>query len=257
MFTMDYREAHIWMASNYHIPIYAIIFYVLHIFYAKSLMEKREKALWFVKRVKFVWDLILGISSGIGAYYLVPQLLSEISTKGLNGEICTSTIQSTNFVLYYFMLSKFFELFDTTLIVLGKNKLIFLHWYHHIATLMYCWDGYVVQNQGGAIFTGMNLCVHTFMYLYYAATFFGRLPNYLRAVITSLQLIQMVIGTYVTIAHLNCLDITDSQRVNSMWAMGMYISYFILFAKLFVDQYIIKKPLKDEISSAPKKSKLN
>jgi hypothetical protein len=122
---------------------------------------------------------------------------------------------------------------------------------------MYCWDGYVVQNQGGAIFTGMNLCVHTFMYLYYAATFFGRLPNYLRAVITSLQLIQMVIGTYVTIAHLNCLDITDSQRVNSMWAMGMYISYFILFAKLFVDQYIIKKPLKDEISSAPKKSKLN
>ena len=75
-----------------------------------------------------------------------------------------------------------------------------------MATLMYCWDGYVVQNTGGAIFTGMNLCVHTIMYAYYAITYFGRVPNFFRALITALQLLQMIVGTTVTVMHLQCAN---------------------------------------------------
>ena len=110
-----------------------------------------------------------------------------------------------------------------------------------MATLFYCWDAYVVQNTSGALFTGMNLCVHTIMYAYYACTYFGRLPNLIRAMITGFQLIQMLSGTAITIAHLHCDNTNLAQKANSQWALLMYISYFILFAKLFVESYITKK----------------
>ena len=38
-----------------------------------------------------------------------------------------------------FMWSKFPELFDTVLLVLRGRPVIFLHWYHHITVLMFCW----------------------------------------------------------------------------------------------------------------------
>ena len=41
------------------------------------------------------------------------------------------------------------ELGDTVFIVLRKTNLIFLHWYHHIATLIYCWNAYAEQTGTG------------------------------------------------------------------------------------------------------------
>ena len=38
-----------------------------------------------------------------------------------------------------FMWSKFPELFDTVLLVLRGRPVIFLHWYHHITVLLFCW----------------------------------------------------------------------------------------------------------------------
>ena len=39
------------------------------------------------------------------------------------------------FICYVFYVSKFYELFDTVLIILKKKPLIFLHVYHHFITL--------------------------------------------------------------------------------------------------------------------------
>ena len=93
----------------------------------------------------------------------------------------------------------------------------------------------------------MNLCVHTVMYSYYAATFFGRLPNALRGVITGLQLLQMAVGVSAVVTHLGCLsDSSDNSnsnseealRFNSQCALAMYFSYLVLFGKLFYDSYL-------------------
>jgi elongation of very long chain fatty acids protein 6 len=241
MFGQSHNTADVWMKERYHIPIYALILYVMHIFYLKSVMKKSDKPLPYIKQIKFVWDLFLAVMSFVGAAQLVPPLIVELQSKGFSGEVCTSSLQNMSPVLYYFAISKFLELFDTTLIILGKKNLIFLHWYHHMATLMYCWDGYVVRNSGGAIFTAMNLCVHTIMYAYYAATYFGRLPNFLRATITLLQLSQMVIGTVVTVVHVQCSGINQSQYYNSICALLMYLSYFVLFAKLFWESHVSKE----------------
>lgn len=238
---LDHRSAHVWMADNYRIPITALVFYALHIVLLQYAMSKIERPLQFIRGIKAVWDTILSVGSLYGAIVLVPFLFSETAEKGIFEEVCSSSAQSENPVLYFFMWSKFFELVDTTFIILGKKKLIFLHWYHHMATLLYCWDAYVVRNTSGALFTAMNLWVHSIMYGYYACTYFGRLPNGLRALITGLQLIQMVAGTSITIAHIQCDNTNSVQSSNSKWALLMYFSYFLLFGKLFIQSYLTKK----------------
>lgn len=237
----DYAHAHEWMAVNYSIPLAALLLYAIHIFFLKSFMANVDKPLKYVPIIKFVWDLLLALGSLFGAMELIPLLLSELREKGVYSEVCSSEAQSTNRVLYFFMWSKFFELLDTTFILLGQKKLIFLHWYHHMATLLYCWDAYVVRNTSGALFTGMNLCVHTVMYGYYALAYFGRLPNTVRAMITGLQLIQMVAGTSITIAYVWCENNNEEQTRNSKWALVMYFSYILLFGKLFIESYVTNK----------------
>lgn len=238
---MDQTIAHLWMADRYHIPVAALLLYGLHILVLKWIMSKVDTVPRWLPTVKAVWDTLLSVASLLGAVMLVPLLVHETAEVGLFQEVCTSSAQRVNPVLYFFMWSKFFELVDTTFIILGKKNLIFLHWYHHMATLLYCWDAYVLQNTSGALFTGMNLCVHAVMYGYYAFTYFGRLPNALRAVITGLQLLQMIAGTAITIAHLQCSNTNGAQKTNSSWALAMYISYFALFSKLFFDSYVAKE----------------
>lgn len=119
-------------------------------------------------------------------------------------------------------------------------------------SLLFCWDAYVLRNPSGGVFTGMNLCVHTLMYSYYAATFFGRLPNVIRGLITALQLLQMGVGVAAVVTHLQCLQKHGDQssssehhmRINGYCALAMYFSYLVLFAKLFYDSYLAKKKYK-------------
>ncbi len=67
-----------------------------------------------------------------------------------------------------FCLSKVPELVDTLFLILRKKPVIFLHWYHHFITLLYCWWGWASQTPTGRTFAGMNLFVHSIMYSYYA-----------------------------------------------------------------------------------------
>ena len=60
------------------------------------------------------------------------------------------------------------ELGDTIFIVLRKQKLIFLHWYHHITVLIYCWYSFSQYTAPARWFVVMNFVVHSIMYTYYA-----------------------------------------------------------------------------------------
>jgi hypothetical protein len=44
-----------------------------------------------------------------------------------------------------FILSKFPELVDKFFIVARRRPLLFLHWYHHVAVLLYCWHSYATE----------------------------------------------------------------------------------------------------------------
>jgi elongation of very long chain fatty acids protein 6 len=67
-----------------------------------------------------------------------------------------------------FVLSKVPELGDTVFIVLRKQPLIFLHWYHHVTVLIYSWYSYSEYTAAARWFVVMNYIVHSVMYSYYA-----------------------------------------------------------------------------------------
>jgi len=91
------------------------------------------------------------------------------------------------------------ELLDTAFIVLRKKPLIFLHWYHHVTVLLYCWHCYATRSSAGLWFTAMNFGVHALMYYYYFLTAL-RVHPWWAPVVTALQISQMFVGVAVCAA---------------------------------------------------------
>ena len=137
------------------------------------------------------------------------------------------------------------ELMDTFFIVIHKKKLIFLHWYHHITVLLYCWHSYVTKTPSGLYFCVMNYGVHSVMYFYYFLMAIKIRPPW-AVLVTSLQISQMMVGVVLTILGFlfvgrpNCWIGHD----NNMAAFLMYGSYLFLFLQFFVGRYFVKSQRK-------------
>jgi hypothetical protein len=136
------------------------------------------------------------------------------------------------------------ELVDTFFIIIHKKKLIFLHWYHHITVLLYCWHSYVTTSPPGIFFVVMNYGVHAIMYFYYCLMACHYKPKWLPPmVITAAQISQMVVGVAVTvlgaiISMRKGEDACHLRHENNTAAFVMYGSYLFLFAQFFVGRYL-------------------
>lgn len=151
----------------------------------------------------------------------------------------------TSLWTFLFVLSKLPELGDTLFIVLRKTPLTFLHCYHHVLTLVFCWYCTSEHASSGRWFTVMNTFVHSFMYLYYAGKAMKiRIPRGIAIVITCSQTGQMIVGNYVNYKMYTylannrpCGTSTTSLAVASF----MYLSYLLLFIRFFYFAYIKNK----------------
>lgn len=148
------------------------------------------------------------------------------------------------FWTWLFVLSKLPELGDTIFIVLRKQPLIFLHWYHHITVLIYSWFSYTEYTSSARWFIVMNYCVHSVMYSYYAlkAARFNP-PRFIAMIITSLQLTQMIVGCAINVWANGFLKTHGRQscnisQTNINLSIAMYFSYFVLFARFFYKTYL-------------------
>merc|ERR1711972_866259 len=144
-----------------------------------------------------------------------------------------------------FIYSKIAELVDTVLLLLAGKRVIALQWWHHSTVLLYCWHSYSVRIATGAWFACMNYSVHSVMYGYFAimGTQYRKLVSRYAIYITLLQLVQMLVGMFVTIKAVLYQAEGQECHVNktdSFLGLSMYASYFLLFFKLFVDNYYLK-----------------
>lgn len=133
---------------------------------------------------------------------------------------------------------------DTLFIVLRKQRLLFLHWYHHITVLLYSWYSYKDHVAGGGWFMTINYTVHAFMYSYYAARAAGaRVPKPFAMLITAMQIAQMLAGlsvlglVYRWKHDVHCV----STLHNIAYGSAMYLSYLLLFSVFFYQSYL-KRP---------------
>ena len=175
-----------------------IIFYLLVILILKEWM-KNKKRLNLKYIVAFHNFFLCGLSlimlvgtldAIVDIYFKTPKndkILTlfcdekHMMTKGLN-----------TFWFYIFYLSKFYELFDTIIIVLKKNQLIFLHVYHHCITIVLV---YLMLEQDVAVkwlSVAANCLVHIPMYYYYGMSSLG-FQIWWKKYITKLQIIQFII----------------------------------------------------------------
>ena len=158
-----------WMTTYfYHVVGYAIAYVVL-IFSARRYMENRPK--FELRRQLIAWNFLLSIFSAFGAIRVWPEFIYVIRLKGIEFSFCNHDwaygVQACWCSLFIY--SKVAELIDTVFIVARKQKLIFLHWYHHFTVLLYVWYSSMEIDTAasGIWFMVMNYTVHSFMYVYY------------------------------------------------------------------------------------------
>jgi hypothetical protein len=140
-----------------------------------------------------------------------------------------------------FIYSKIPELIDTVFLVLQKKNVIFLHWFHHVTVLLYCWHSYHHMVSPGIWFVAMNYTVHSVMYAYYFFTGIGfkKTARSIAPWITAMQLSQMLMGATVTGTAAYYREKNDcfTDPANYKLGLAMYVSYAVLFGVLFNDLY--------------------
>ncbi len=201
------------------------------------------------------WNLFLSLFSTWGAIRTVPHLMYRIMNYTFEETVCEHVYSgfacgAAGFATQMFILSKIPELIDTVFIVLRKKPLIFLHWYHHVTVLIFCWNSYVTQASAGLYFVAMNYTVHAAMYGYFFLQAVKMVPKWFPSwIITLMQISQMIIGTAIVGASFYYYFVGGKQYAPgacnndpSNLAVGgiIYTSYLYLFVEFAVKRFLFK-----------------
>ncbi|KAI1131549.1 GNS1/SUR4 family-domain-containing protein [Nemania abortiva] len=159
---------------------------------------------------------------------------------------------------WLFYISKFYEVFDT-LIILAKGKLSStLQTYHHAGAMMAMWAGMRYMSVPIWIFVFFNSAIHSLMYTYYTITAFNiRVPTFIKRSLTSLQISQFIIGASAAMVHsfisylvpvqaagsgtkyqkVDCIDTTG--QTFAIWLNVFYLAPLTyLFVSFFIASYL-------------------
>jgi len=263
-FFIKYATEHV------ELPIFAVAIYVVMVFYVPGILPEKFGKTWMyvLRKLWALWNLLLSVFSVIGVTRTVPYLFTAVQNHGFVYTLCENPVKwwgqdgnATGLWIVLFVFSKFPELLDTVFLVLLKKPVIFLHWFHHLTVLLYCWHALQNYTAAGIWFASMNFSVHSVMYGYYFFQIMGvKAVSVFAPLITTVQLIQMIAGmaiTYLAAAqHWSGVPWQSEGRLgasnadktmcsihpaNYKMGLAMYTSYFVLFAILFYNLYLDPK----------------
>ena len=235
-----------WFQRNWTWAFIISAVYLVLIHAGQYLMKDRTR---FELRLPLtLWSLSLAIYSWYSVFRAWGEFTYMVRNYGWHSTACDPVgVKSiSGFWTWIFNLSKLVELGDTAFIVLRKQNMIFLHWYHHITVLIYTWYSYGQVVAPGRYFIGVNVNVHAVMYSYYAAKAakLFRIPRWVSIFITSFQTTQMAVGIGVNLYALRVLNAggeCSANYRNIAVSFLMYLSYFILFSHFFYKAYFPPK----------------
>lgn len=251
-----HQKTRTWMQDNWTLGFYYVGVYMILIFGGQYLMQNRPR--FKLRGILCLWNTLLATFSIMGACRTVPEFLHTLTQHGLYHSVCVPSFieqdKVSGFWTFMFVLSKLPELGDTVFIVLRKQPLIFLHWYHHITVLLYSWFSYTEYTSSARWFIVMNYCVHSIMYSYYGLRAWGYAPpRQVAMIITSLQLLQMIIGCGINMWAHQLLQQGVECHVtpfNVKLSIAMYFSYFVLFARFFYKAHVNREGKKKDVPPA-------
>jgi len=244
----DHRLGAQWMSRHWKTSFYWVFAYLVLVFGGQHLMASRKP--FRLRTALVLWNVSLALFSICGTLRTAPELVHVIRRFGFRWSVCDNSFHTRNavssFWTFAFIVSKVPELGDTLFVVLRKQRLLFLHYYHHCTVLLFTWYSYADEASAGRWYIDMNYAVHALMYSYYAVRALGaRPPRPVAMAITGAQILQMLFGTYVTVYALNAKLSSGDCRISlsTVYAgIVMYLSYFVLFANFFVNSYLKRSP---------------
>ena len=194
VFERDFNEEvfYQWINQNWSLSMWYSAVYIVIIFGGRYYMEKRPP--FEIRPALALWSAILGAFSIFGAARTIPETVYVFKNYGWDFSVCSPSYTKgpTGFWTFLFTISKVYELGDTIFIILRKQNLIFLHWYHHVTVLVYTWYSYTEHLGPGRWFITMNYAVHSVMYTYYALRALRiRVPRQIAMSITTMQILQV------------------------------------------------------------------
>ncbi|CAG7829969.1 unnamed protein product [Allacma fusca] len=120
-------------------------------------------------------------------------------------------------------------------------KLITLHWFHHVTTLLMSWIGFEYFDALGRIFV-INTFVHSLMYSYYALKALKvKIPKTFAKALTTIQITQMFMIIYINLAsvYFMALGRPCKRSANMVYLSGIIIPIFAyLFIQFFREAYM-------------------
>ena len=144
---------------------------------------------------------------------------------------------------------RWYEFIDTGLLILKRKPLLFLHVYHHSATMVLTYTQIVGTTSVQWVPILLNLFVHTIMYYYYALSTLG-IRVWWKKMVTVVQIIQFVLDLvacyYCTILHFtwtytpwrysNCFG----SPAAAVFGCALLTSYLVLFLIFYRNTYKAK-----------------
>ncbi|KAJ7536926.1 hypothetical protein O6H91_12G089100 [Diphasiastrum complanatum] len=215
------------------VPAASVPLYLFVIFFIKLLFSWRKKPIP-LGPIPVLHNLLLLLSSIVifaGCWQAAVVEIQESrwlwgnSRRGLDWLLCfplgTRPAGRVFFWSYVYYLSKFYELFDTVILVLRKKKLTFLHLFHHAALIImcFCWLQFTQSLQVLTIIT--NAGVNAIKYLYLLFHSLGYSPSWKKRV-TNCQILQSMLSS---VASIGCLML--HLRGGGCAGMGAWIFHFI------------------------------
>ncbi|ODQ48380.1 hypothetical protein PICMEDRAFT_13961 [Pichia membranifaciens NRRL Y-2026] len=165
-------------------------------------------------------------------------------------------VKGLTFYAYLFYLSKYYEILDTAIILLKGRPSSLLQSYHHSGAILCMWSGVRYMSSPIWIFVVFNSFIHSLMYFYFSLSCIKiRLPKWFKQSLTSLQILQFVIGGSLAVVHLfvryydSVNGSFSSCIATSEQALAVYINVFylapltLLFAAFYIDSYKKKKAI--------------
>lgn len=225
---------------NYqYVPIYCTVLYFSLIFSIQHIMKNRTPM--ELRKPLIIWNLVLALCNIAGSIRILPGFVHILRDFGFTFSVCNNkyilNIQPTVFWAFIFTATKFVELGDTLFIVLRKRKMLLLHWYHHIMTLIITWYTLSVPVAVTHWFGIMTNFIHSFMYFYYALSALQlKLPRWIAMMITLMQLSQMIIGSFACLwAIWKKMTGYSCEFPNHVILLTVFVclSYLILFVRFY------------------------
>ena len=142
-------------------------------------------------------------------------------------------------IIFWFYISKYYELIDTFILYLSGKSPIFLQKYHHIGAIV-CWHlHYVYKVDCVWIPSIANAFVHTIMYSYYLGCLLKVTQvRCIKPYITSLQLTQLFVPNFICIYYYQP-PVETQFKYNLIKIFVGYVSVLVvLFSQFYYRNYI-------------------